>query len=95
MSRSGSVTLVVGGKAYVVAGSSGTPLREVLNLTREVWEYEPSNDEWTKRRDFTGRARSMAVGFTLGSDIYFGLGNDAEIQNLRDFRRASVSASGH
>jgi len=93
--RAYAIGLSLGSRGYVGVGMVGFDrFSGALNLTREVWEYDPAADTWARKRDFAGQSRSMAVGFALGSDIYFGLGNDAAIRNLKDFRRAGVSVAG-
>jgi N-acetylneuraminic acid mutarotase len=77
----------VGGRGYVCFGILA--LNETfLTLAKDVWEYDPAGNAWTQRTDFAGAARAMASGFVLGSDMYFGIGNDANMVNLRDFWRA-------
>jgi len=78
----------VNGKGYMGMGmtyidSTGTN----MTLSREIWEYDPSGNSWLARGECAGQARTMAVGFVIGSYIYVGSGNNASGQNLRDFWR--------
>jgi N-acetylneuraminic acid mutarotase len=40
----------------------------------DLWEYDPQTDVWTQKADFGGQGRSRAVGFSIGSKGYIGLG---------------------
>jgi N-acetylneuraminic acid mutarotase len=63
------------------------PAGAVMTLVRDLWEYLPATDTWTARPDFTGTPRTMTIGFTIGTSLYIGGGNDAGGMNLRDFWR--------
>jgi N-acetylneuraminic acid mutarotase len=86
--RAYAIGMSVGSLGDIGAGmvgfdqSSGT-----MTLTREVWEYDPGSDSWTRKPDIAGPGRAMAVGFVLGTELYFGLGNDSENRTLADFWR--------
>ncbi|CAN5621294.1 hypothetical protein BH11BAC1_BH11BAC1_24960 [soil metagenome] len=55
-------------------------------LYNDLYEYDPSNDTWTARANYPGVIRSSAVGFTIGSKGYVGLGNNNLINaNYSDF----------
>ncbi len=82
--RGYALGLSVGGKGYLAFGQLPG---SALTLSAEVWEYDASSDVWTRKADFLGGARAMAVGFVLGSDLYFGLGMDLTNHNRRDFWR--------
>jgi len=78
----------VNGKGYVGMGmtninNSGTN----MILSREMWEYDPAGNSWVARGEFAGQARTMAVGFVIGTYMYIGSGNNASGQNLGDFWR--------
>ena len=82
--RAYAIGMSLGNKGYVGAGDvsgNGTV------MTREVWEYDPATDAWTRKPDLGGEGRGMAVGFGLGGYLYLGLGNNAANRNLPDFWR--------
>jgi hypothetical protein len=78
--------------AYSIGRSVGDKgylgLRDVSDngtaMAKDVWECAPATDTWTRKPDLDGEGRTMAVGFALGSDIYYGLGINAENQGLSD-----------
>ncbi len=41
---------------------------------KEVWQYDPALDKWTRKADFPGAARWLGFAATNGGSIYFGLG---------------------
>ena len=45
-----------------------------LNFFKDFWEFNPIINTWTKIADFKGGARCGAVGFSIGSEGYVGLG---------------------
>jgi hypothetical protein len=53
--------------------------------TKDFWEYDPVTNAWTQRADFGGTGRSGAVGFSIGSKGYIGIGGDSNNAFLNDF----------
>jgi len=41
---------------------------------KDIWEYDPSTNTWTKKMDFPGNARSALGGTSIGNKGYIGLG---------------------
>ncbi|HRI22693.1 MAG TPA: T9SS type A sorting domain-containing protein, partial [Panacibacter sp.] len=39
-------------------------------------EYDPGNNRWTQKLDFSGTARALATGLSIGEKGYIGTGND-------------------
>jgi hypothetical protein len=39
-----------------------------------IWQYDPDSDAWTKKTNFPGPARRLAVSFVIGEFAYFGTG---------------------
>ncbi|MEN7547235.1 kelch repeat-containing protein [Rapidithrix thailandica] len=70
--RSGAVSFVMNGKAYVGTGFDGT------DRLQDFWEYDHQKGYWTQKADFPGTARNEAVGFSVGNQGYIGLGYDGE-----------------
>jgi len=64
----------IGNKGYVVAGyGSGSGLKE-------LWEWDgdfssPTYNTWTRKTDFPGQARVVAVAFSIGKKGYVGTGS--------------------
>lgn len=76
--RSYAVGFSIGNKGYI---ATGTRKRAVLNfvtdsLMRDVWEYDPTADNWTKKADFGGVVRARAVAFVLNKKAYLGSGEN-------------------
>ena len=68
------------GKLYLVFGYDGT------NLYNELWEYNPSADQWVAKSPFPGNSREAGVAFSIGGLGYAGLGWELNQSNsLRDF----------
>ena len=68
-----AVSFSINGKGYLGTGQTMSGIR------RDFWEYDPVTDSWTQKADlgldfYDGR--QMAVGFTIGSLGYVGLGRD-------------------
>ena len=56
--RINGVAFIMGSKAYVTTGESGS-------LLSSTWEYDDENDLWKEKTGFEGSARTGAVAFTL------------------------------
>jgi len=41
-----------------------------------LWEYDPSNQQWTKKANFPGGGRFYATGFSINNKGYVGMGRD-------------------
>ncbi len=83
--RAYPVGLSLGGKGYIAFGL--LQYVEPLPLVRDVWRYDPATDAWAQLADFGGQARIMTTGFVLGSDLYYGLGNNTSVRNVGDVWR--------
>lgn len=66
--RSGSVSFVIDGNAYIGLGNNET------DYFKDFWKYDQALDTWTKIADFPGEARSRSIAFTLNGKAYVGLG---------------------
>jgi len=83
--RGYALSLALGTRGYVTQGLLDFgPGGTSLTLVRDLREYDPQDNTWTRRADLPASARSMAVGFVIGSSGHVGLGNNSAIQNLRD-----------
>jgi N-acetylneuraminic acid mutarotase len=64
-----SVCFVMNGKAYVGTGMSGPGSTPV---SRELWEYDPSTDTWTKATDYPGAGGCNSIAFAIADTGYVG-----------------------
>jgi len=69
--RDHAAAFVIGQRAYVVGGM--TCQGENCSSLREVWEYEPAADRWTRRADFPEEITTPAC-FVLNGVGYVGTG---------------------
>lgn len=49
--------------------------------------------DWAKAPEFSGRMRNQAVSFTIGNNVYVGLGFGVDLAEYKDFKRFDMSAS--
>jgi N-acetylneuraminic acid mutarotase len=66
--RSGAVSVVIDGKAYVGTGFDGT------KWLTDWWQYDAALDFWKKQDPFPGAARTAAVAFEANGKAYVGTG---------------------
>jgi N-acetylneuraminic acid mutarotase len=76
--RSDAVGISLDGKAYVATGWDGD------DLFKDLWEYDPAQDQWRQKAEFPGVARIGAVGFGASGKLYVGTGYDRTFK-LKDF----------
>jgi len=69
--RAFSASLVINQKVYIIGGYAS--LQETQKR-KDVWEFDPQNNTWTKKNDFPGTS-NPASGFAIGSKGYFGTGS--------------------
>lgn len=87
----GRSVFTIGNKGYVVLGYQVTTGSfEDSFFSKELWEYDPSIDTWTRKADFPGIARGWASVFVINGKAYVGAGmtKDGALTNpypLRDF----------
>lgn len=62
------------GKGYVACGKIGSNA-----YLDELWEYDPTLDEWTARTPFPGGVRYQLVSFSVENKAYVGMGTDNDI----------------
>ncbi|MEN8857152.1 MAG: IPT/TIG domain-containing protein [Flavobacteriaceae bacterium] len=46
------------------------------NLSNELWKYSIESNIWSKLSDFPGARRDYPAHFSIGNDIYIGIGTD-------------------
>ena len=77
----------ISGKGYVTTGSDST-LEVAAKDFNDLWEYDPAVDQWTQKASLPAMPRAGAVGFSIGSYGYVGLGiTDSNITMHKDFWR--------
>jgi N-acetylneuraminic acid mutarotase len=67
-----AVSFSIGTKGYIGTGNDF----KTIGFTNEFWEYDPGTDRWTQKASLpTIPGRALAVGFSIGTKGYIGLGN--------------------
>ena len=61
----------INGKGYIISGYS----LKTKSFSREVWEFNPLNNEWLKKSEFPGEGRENAVSFVTNNKAYVCFGN--------------------
>ncbi|MEZ5018034.1 MAG: kelch repeat-containing protein [Flavipsychrobacter sp.] len=83
-------TFAIGNKGYVASGEVNKVGGGGREMTKKVYEYDPTTDKWTPKADFSGDPRHMGVAFVYNGMAYCGLGTyrDASFQSvyLDDFQ---------
>jgi N-acetylneuraminic acid mutarotase len=70
------VVFAVAGKGYVVNTEQDS--------SRDVWEYDPQADTWTRKNPFPGAQRYRAISFVLGNTGYLGGGASQRSATMRE-----------
>lgn len=65
---------VVNNKAYIGTGF-GNNANSVNPDNKDLYEYDPVIDKWSRKTDFPGVAREGASGFSINGKGYLGLGS--------------------
>jgi N-acetylneuraminic acid mutarotase len=63
--RQNPVSFVIGSRAYVGLGT-----QDAATVFNDLWEYDATNDAWTRRAEFPGKPRSAATAFTINDKAY-------------------------
>ncbi|SHG76769.1 Kelch repeat-containing protein [Flagellimonas flava] len=74
--REVAATFTINGKGYVYGGRQGIPNTPIYN---DLWEYDPKLDTWKEKNGFETAGRTGAVGFSLNSKGYIGLGYKVDL----------------
>ncbi len=75
----GSTGFVLNGKGYVCFGVNGTG-----SITKELWEFNPTSNNWTQRATFPSTARYASASFVLNDTAYIIGGNPGGTPYLAD-----------
>ncbi|HEX5003331.1 MAG TPA: T9SS type A sorting domain-containing protein [Bacteroidia bacterium] len=73
--RYGASTFSVNGKGYVGCGVGYDAVGNLV-MKNDLWEYDPSTQQWTQKLNFPGTARSFAAGFAADGNGYIGMGTN-------------------
>lgn len=75
----------IGNKGYAVSGYYGSGSNSAIS--KNVFEFDPVANTWTKKADFAGNARRDAIGFSIGSKGYVGTGaiSGGQISDLWEY----------
>jgi N-acetylneuraminic acid mutarotase len=74
------LAFAIGKKGYVLVESTGRSAR-----TKDLYEYDPRTDSWTKKADFPGKDRVNGIAFSVDGKGYYGAGEAKDvIEGLRD-----------
>jgi N-acetylneuraminic acid mutarotase len=76
------IVMVINNKVYTGLGQAFSLNPSIM---KQIWEYDPSSDTWTRKKDFPGTARWAAIGISLGDKGYVGLGDPGGGSILRDW----------
>jgi N-acetylneuraminic acid mutarotase len=71
--RDGPVSFVIGSKGYYGMGGDRSNAT-ISTVYKDIWEYDPINDEWTRKADYDGGAHMYGAAFTIGDNGYVGGG---------------------
>lgn len=74
VARTGATGFSIGNKGYLCFGANTTGDVNWVWF-KDLWQYDPDSDSWTKLQDFPGQARFNAVSFVIGNKAYVGTGN--------------------
>jgi N-acetylneuraminic acid mutarotase len=66
----------INGKGYVCGGNGLTNGNQNSEYLRDVWEYDPQNDTWTRKADMP-TVRIQSFGFSINGKGYIGGGGDS------------------
>lgn len=73
------VCFTIGSKGYVAFGESNPTGTDPLgSVTSDLWEYDPSLDQWTQKKSLPGTPRLGAFAFVIGNIAYVGGGGDSD-----------------
>ena len=76
--RSGIISFVVGNKAYYGLGAHYNPDSANDVTHRDLWEYNPTDNTWTRKADFPGNNLVSAASFSISGKGYVGTGMNAD-----------------
>jgi len=81
--REQAVGFSIGSKGYIGTGHQFATAPPYYFTA--LWEYDTIMNTWTQKANFSGTARSNAIGFSIGSKAYIGTGFDSTTSYTKDF----------
>ena len=72
LNRGSATGFAINDKGYICLGQGDTN-----PFFNDLWEMDPTTNIWTQKASFIGSPRRQAIGFTIDSLAYVGLGIDA------------------
>ncbi len=91
--RSSAPAFSIGTKGYIGTGFSGATNGYGGIYYNDFWEWDQSTNVWTAKTNFGGGHRGGGVGFSIGSQGYFGTGADSATGFHKDFWEFDASAT--
>lgn len=68
----GGIAMTINGKAYVGFGRSRNS--PCCDFHKQIWEYDPNTNTWTRKSDFPGPGRWGPFGIGVNGKGYMGMG---------------------
>lgn len=78
--RAFAVGFSIGQKGYVGMGFANSG---AIDIRKDLWEFDPASNTWSRKGDFPGKERGSAAGFSIGQKGYVGAGFSADFE--KDF----------
>lgn len=73
--RAEAVGFSIGNYGYIGTGNAGIGTDDLTFFPqKDLWQYDPTADTWTRKADLPGLIRWAATGFAVGGNGYIGLG---------------------
>lgn len=69
----------IGTKGYIGTGTDNSG--GGFTFRKDFWQYDQSSNTWTRKADFAGTARELAVGLSIGTNGYIGTGFDGSLRD--------------
>jgi len=82
LARASATAFSVNDKAYVLLGRTDT-----WNMLSDCWEFDPTDESWTRKQDFPGEKRVLPVSAAVDGFGYVGMGYN--YNNGGPYREAS------
>lgn len=77
------IAMVINNKVYTGLGQAFS--LAIPFMSNQIWEFDPANNTWTRKKDFPGTARWAAIGIAAGDKGYVGLGDPGGGAILNDW----------
>jgi len=75
-------SMVINGKLYTGMGQA---FSQNPSIMKQIWEFDPATEKWTRKKDFPGQARWGCIGLSTGDKGYVGLGDPGGGSILMDW----------